>query len=65
MEKQFTEDHEKLSLKREGYWRALSSFRSYVERERAIISSEDFENLRDNSLGREEDVRVLNWHKVG
>lgn len=46
-------DYERLSRKREGYWRALSFFRSHMERERVLLSSGDFENLRDNSSGRE------------
>ncbi len=50
------EDYEKLSRKREGYWRALSYLRSHMERERVLISSKDFENLRDNSSGREVDL---------
>lgn len=46
-------DYERLSRKREGYWHALSSFRSHLERENVLIGSEDFESLRDKSSGRE------------
>jgi prevent-host-death family protein len=46
-------DYERLSCKREGYWRALRSFRSLMESERVFLGSRDFENLRDNSSGRE------------
>jgi prevent-host-death family protein len=46
-------DYERLSRKRRGYWEALSSFRSLLEREHVLIGSEDFESLRDKSPGRE------------
>jgi prevent-host-death family protein len=46
-------DYERLSRKREGYWHALSSFRSHLEREHVLIGSGDFESLRDKSSGRE------------
>ena len=49
-------DYDRLSRKRKGYWRALSSFRSHMEREGLLIGSEVFENLRDNSSGRELDL---------
>jgi antitoxin Phd len=51
-------DYDRLSRKREGYWRALSFFRSHAEKEGVLISNGDFENLRDNSSGREVDLSL-------
>jgi prevent-host-death family protein len=45
-------DYERLSRKRKGYWRALSSFRSLMDREGLLLDSDVFENLRDRSSGR-------------
>jgi antitoxin Phd len=50
------EQYERLSLKKEGYWRALRSFRRRMESEDALISDEDFKGLRDHSRGREVDL---------
>lgn len=49
-------DYDRLSQKRKGYWRAMSSFRSHMEREGLLGDSGVFENLRDNSTGREVDL---------
>jgi len=45
-------DYERLSRKRGGYWRALSSLRSQMERERIFSEIGHFENFRDYSSGR-------------
>jgi antitoxin Phd len=37
---------DRLSRKREGYWRALRSFRKRLEKEELLVSEEDFEGLR-------------------
>jgi prevent-host-death family protein len=51
-------DHfDRLSRKREGYWSALRSFRELMERENVFISDEDFQGLRDDSPGREVDLK--------
>jgi len=47
------EEYEKLSYKKEGYWRALRTFRRLVENEGVVFSDEDFKSLRDRSGGRE------------
>ena len=46
----------RLNRKREGYWRALRSFRKLLEKENVIVSNEEFEGLRDISRGREVDL---------
>ena len=51
------DQYDRLSRKREGYWRALSSFRELMEKENVFISDEDFEWLRDDSRGREVDLK--------
>jgi prevent-host-death family protein len=48
-------DYQRLSRKREGYWSALNSFRKHMEKEGIFITSDDLENIRDNSSGREVD----------
>lgn len=48
--------YDKLS-KREGYWRALNSFRKLMQKENVLISDEDFKGLRDFSAGREIDLQ--------
>ena len=49
-------DYERLSRKKEGYWRALNSLRKHMQEEGVLISGKDFENIRDNSYGREVDL---------
>ncbi len=44
-------DYKRLSRKREGYWRALTSYRNQLARERIFSGSGDFENFRDHSPG--------------
>ena len=39
-------DYKRLSRKREGYWRALTSFRNQLARERIFSASGDFESNR-------------------
>ena len=46
-------DYKRLSRKREGYWRALTSLRNQLASEHIFSDSGDFENLRDPSSGRE------------
>jgi len=48
-------DYQRMSRKREGYWRALNSFRKQMEKECVFITGEDFENIRDSFSGREVD----------
>ena len=50
------EEYERLSRKKEGYWRALRSFRRLMENEGVLIADEDFKGLRDRSRGREVDL---------
>lgn len=47
------ERYEKLSRGTEGYWEALESFRDQMKKEDILISDADFEDLRDDSRGRE------------
>jgi prevent-host-death family protein len=47
--------YERISRRKEGYWRALRSFRTLIERENTIISDDDFQGLRDDSPGRKVD----------
>jgi prevent-host-death family protein len=49
-------EYERLSRKKEGYWNALNSFRSLMEKEGAHLSDEDLKGLRDSSRGREVDL---------
>lgn len=42
-------NYERLSQKREGYWRALNSLLKHMQDEGVLISGKDFENLRENS----------------
>jgi antitoxin Phd len=46
-------EYERLSLRSEGFWRALESFRGLMEKEDVPIDGGDFEGLRDGSHGRE------------
>ena len=48
--------YERLSLRKEGFWCALESFRSLMEKEDVRIDEVDFEGLRDVSRGREVDL---------
>ena len=49
-------DYQRLSRKKEGYWRALDSFRKNLEKEGVFVTEDDFENIRDLSSGREIDI---------
>jgi prevent-host-death family protein len=49
--------YDRFSRKREGYWRALRSFRELMEKENILVSDEDFEGLRNDSPGREVDLK--------
>jgi prevent-host-death family protein len=51
------DQYDKLSRKRGGYWRALNSFRKLMEKENVLVSDEDFKGLRDDSPGREIDLK--------
>jgi len=46
-------DYERLGRERQGFWGALETFRSLLEKEAVQISDADFEGLRDESRGRE------------
>lgn len=48
-------EYHRLSRKKEGFWNALQAFRNHVEKENLQITGEEFENLRDDSAGREID----------
>ncbi|MHC1726689.1 MAG: type II toxin-antitoxin system Phd/YefM family antitoxin [Syntrophobacteraceae bacterium] len=47
------DQYERLSRGTEGYWEALESFRDQMKKEGILISEADFEDLRDDSRGRE------------
>ena len=49
------QEYERLSQRKEGFWRALKSFRKLAEKDGIEISNADFEGLRDYSPGREVD----------
>ena len=49
------QEYERLSLKKQGFWRALKTFRKLTEKEDTVISNADFKSLRDSSPGREVD----------
>jgi antitoxin Phd len=49
-------EYQRLNRKKEGYWRALHSFRKHMEEEDVFITEEDFDGARDNSSGREVDL---------
>ena len=51
-------EYNRLSRKRGNYWRALVSFRRLIERERSFSESDDLENLRNSSSGREIDSEI-------
>lgn len=46
-------EYEKLKIKKEGFWNALNAFRHNAEKNDITITGEEFENLRDDSTGRE------------
>ena len=46
-------EYERLSGKKEGFWRALTAFRKAVKEEGIQISNSDFEVPKDRSAGRE------------
>lgn len=50
------DQYERLSRGTEGYWQALESFRDQMNKEGVQISEADFEDLRDDSRGREVDL---------
>ena len=47
------EEYERLHRRRGGYWQALQSFRNILENENVIISDDDFNEIRDETLGRD------------
>jgi hypothetical protein len=47
-------EYEQLAKNNIGFWSALSTFRSILEKEDTSISDADFEDLRDTSTAREE-----------
>ncbi len=49
------QEYQRLSQKKEGFWRALKAFREIAEKEGIEISNADFQGLRDYSQGREVD----------
>ena len=49
------QEYERLSLKKQEFWRALKIFRKLMEKENIVISNADFKRLRDSSPGREGD----------
>ena len=51
-----TEEYERLTRRKEGFWQALSKFRENLPVD-TEISDADFEGLRDDSPGREVDLR--------
>ena len=46
-------EYDRLMEKKEGFWKALSTFRNAREKEGIEISGLDFDGLRDVSKGRE------------
>lgn len=48
-------DYQRFNRKKEGYWSALNSWRKNVENEVIVVTGEEFENIRDDSSGREVD----------
>jgi prevent-host-death family protein len=51
------DQYDRLSRKKEGYWRALESFRKLIKKEDELISDVDLEGIRDDSPGREVDLK--------
>ncbi len=51
------DQYEKLNRETEGYWESLKSFRNRMEEEHIQISDMDFEGLRDDSRGREVELK--------
>ncbi|MFC1895181.1 type II toxin-antitoxin system Phd/YefM family antitoxin [Thermodesulfobacteriota bacterium] len=49
-------EYERLNRKREGYWRALKSWRNLMAKEGIAVADEAFEIPRDSSPGREVDL---------
>ena len=45
--------YQRLGRTREGFWKALESFRSLLEKEHIQLSDADFEGLRDDYRGRD------------
>jgi hypothetical protein len=49
-------EYEQLAKKNIGFWSAFKKFRRILEQEDIKITDVDFENLRDNSTGREREM---------
>lgn len=49
-------EYEQLSLKKKGFWNALTEFRKTVKKEDIKITDADFASLRDISIGRESEL---------
>lgn len=48
-------EYQRLNRKREGYWTALTAFRKEMEKEKLLLTGEEFEHTRDYFSGREVD----------
>lgn len=48
-------EYQRMSRKRRNYWTALIAFRKQMEKEKLLITGEEFENLREGFSGREVD----------
>lgn len=46
-------EYEKLGRKKQGFWNALDGFRNSAEKSNISVTGDEFENLRDDSSGRE------------
>lgn len=49
-------DYQRLNRKRGGYWSALNSLRKHMEKKGVVVTGEEFEDVRDDSTGREVDL---------
>lgn len=51
-----TGEYERLTRRKEGFWRALTKFRENLPPEEDAVTDADFEGLRDDSEGRKVDL---------
>ncbi|MBU1053757.1 MAG: type II toxin-antitoxin system Phd/YefM family antitoxin [Proteobacteria bacterium] len=49
-------DYQRLNSKKEGFYNALNSWRESMAEEDVVITGEEFDDVRDNSSGRNIDL---------